>query len=49
MKNSSQNGNIWMNQGELATLFATSKQNILQHISNILTDNELNRYSVVKY
>ncbi len=41
-------GNIWMNQNQLAELFATSKQNIDQHISNILNDNELEQNSVVK-
>lgn len=41
-------GNIWMNQNQLAELFDTSKQNIGQHISNILLDNELNENSVVK-
>ena len=41
-------GNIWMNQNQLAELFATSKQNIGQHISNILEDGELEDNSVVK-
>jgi hypothetical protein len=41
-------GNIWMNQQQLAELFDTSKQNIGQHISNILEDNELRENSVVK-
>ena len=41
-------GNIWMNQNQMAELFDTSKQNIGQHISNILSDNELNENSVVK-
>ena len=41
-------GNIWMNQNQLAELFDTSKQNIGQHISNILLDNELSENSVVK-
>ncbi len=41
-------GNIWMNQNQLAELFATSKQNIGQHISNILEDKELEEKSVVK-
>lgn len=42
-------GNIWMNQNELAELFDTSKQNIGQHISNVLKDSELIEGSVVKY
>ena len=41
-------GNIWMNQNQLAELFATSKQNIGQHISNILEEGELEGNSVVK-
>jgi hypothetical protein len=40
--------NIWMNQNQLAELFATSKQNIGQHISNILNEGELEHNSVVK-
>ena len=40
-------GNIWMNQNQMAELFATSKQNIGQHISNILAENELDENSVV--
>lgn len=40
-------GKIWMNQSQLAELFDTSKQNIGQHISSILKDNELNEDSVV--
>ncbi len=42
-------GNVWMNQNQLAELFDTSKQNIAQHIANILNDNELDANSVVKY
>jgi len=41
-------GSVWMNQNQLAELFDTSKQNIGQHIANILEDNELNENSVVK-
>ncbi len=40
--------NIWMNQKQLAELFDTSKQNIGQHIINILKDKELDEKSVVK-
>ncbi|MBW6481813.1 MAG: virulence RhuM family protein [Vicingaceae bacterium] len=39
---------VWMNQNQLAELFDTSKQNIGQHISSILKDNELDINSVVK-
>ena len=41
-------GMVWMNQNQLAELFDTSKQNIGQHISNILKDGELEKNSVVK-
>jgi len=41
-------GMIWMNQSQLAELFDTSKQNIGQHISNLLKENELDKNSVVK-
>lgn len=41
-------GMVWMNQNQLAELFDTSKQNIGQHIINILKENELNENSVVK-
>ena len=42
-------GNIWLNQSQIAELFATSKQTISHHIGNILSDNELDKESVVKY
>jgi hypothetical protein len=41
-------GMVWMNQGQLAELFDTSKQNIGQHIANILDEKELDADSVVK-
>ncbi len=41
-------GSVWMNQKQLAELFATSKQNIGQHIANILSEGELDENSVVK-
>lgn len=41
-------GSVWMNQIQLAELFDTSKQNISQHINNILEDKELEPNSVVK-
>lgn len=41
-------GNIWMNQNQLAELFDTSKPNISMHISNILKEGELDNNSVVK-
>ena len=41
-------GSVWLNQLQMAELFATSKQNISLHIANILKDNELDANSVVK-
>ncbi len=41
-------GNVWMNQNQLAELFATSVPNVSTHISNILKENELDENSVVK-
>lgn len=41
-------GMVWMNQNQIAELFDTSKQNIGQHIANILKEKELNSNSVVK-
>ena len=43
-----QDGMVWMNQNQLSELFDTSKQNIGQHIANILTEKELEENSVVK-
>lgn len=42
-------GQIWMNNEQMVELFDTSKQNISQHILNILNENELQEESVVKY
>ncbi|NBJ08101.1 hydroxyacid dehydrogenase [Alistipes sp. Z76] len=41
-------GSVWLNQSQLAELFATSKQAISYHIDNILVDNELAANQVVK-
>ena len=41
-------GMVCMNQNHLAELFDTSKQNIGQHIANILKEEELDKESVVK-
>src|SRR6056297_1369045 len=41
-------GMVWMNQNQIAELFDTSKQNIGQHIANILKEKELSESSVVK-
>lgn len=41
-------GQVWLNQQQIAQLFATSKQTISYHTVNILRDNELSYNSVVK-
>ena len=41
-------GNIWMNQNQMAELFSTSIPNISMHISNILKEGELQQNSVIK-
>ncbi len=41
-------GNIWMNQNQIAELFDTSKQNISSHTINIFKEGELSQNSVVK-
>ncbi len=41
-------GNIWMNQKQLAELFNTSVPNISTHIANILKEKELKVNSVIK-
>ena len=39
---------VWMRQIAIAELFETSKQNVGQHIKNIVEDSELSEDSVVK-
>ena len=41
-------GQVWMNQNQMAELFATSMQNISLHIINILKEKELDENSVIK-
>ena len=41
-------GMVWMNQNQISELFDTSKQNIGQHIANILKEGELREHSVAK-
>jgi len=41
-------GKVWLNQQQLAELFATSKPNISMHISSILKEGELSSDSVVQ-
>ena len=43
-----QDGNVWMNQKQLAELFDTSVPNISMHIKGVLEDSELNAKSVIK-
>ena len=40
--------NLYLAQSAIAKLFATSRENITMHISNILKDGELSEYSVCK-
>lgn len=39
---------VWLTQNELARLFQTTKQNIGQHISNVIEEGELDKNSTVK-
>lgn len=41
-------GKVWLNQQQMANLFATSKPNISMHIANILKEKELMESAVVK-
>ena len=41
-------GDVWLNQNQMAELFATSKQNISAHIITVLGEKELDKSSVVK-
>lgn len=41
-------GEVWMNQQQLAALFDTRVPNVCMHISNILKKNELDGNSVIK-
>ena len=41
-------GKIWLNQQQMAELFATSKPNISMHIAGVLRDRELDKKSVVQ-
>lgn len=43
-----QDGNVWMNQKQIAELFDTSVPNISTHTSNILKEKELKSDSVIK-
>lgn len=41
-------GNVWLNQKQLAELFASSIPNISMHISSILKNRELSAKLVIK-
>jgi len=41
-------GNVWLSQMQIATLFGTSVSNINMHIANILKERELDANSVIK-
>jgi len=41
-------GTVWLTQMEIADLFATTKQNVSLHITNILEDGELDQKASVK-
>lgn len=41
-------GTVWLTQGEIADLFATTKQNVSLHVKNILEDGELSADATVK-
>jgi len=43
-----QEGNIWMNQNQMAELFDTSVSNISMHVPNVLKGKELIGNSVIK-
>jgi hypothetical protein len=44
-----ENDTVWLTQKQLAEIFDTTKQNIGQHVRNILEEGELERNSVVKF
>lgn len=39
---------LWLTQNQLAEIYCTTKQNISQHIDNILNDGELDQNRTVK-
>ena len=40
---------VWLTQNQMAELFETTKQNISQHIANIIEEGELDERATVKY
>lgn len=43
-----ENGNVWLNQGQMAILYQTTKQNVSLHLKNIYKEGELNEDLTVK-
>lgn len=41
-------GTVWLTQAEIATLFATTKQNVSLHLKSVFADEELSEGAVVK-
>jgi len=41
-------GTVWLTQGEIADLFASTKQNVSLHAKNILEEGELTEGATVK-
>ena len=44
----SRDGNVWLNQAQIATLFGTSVPNVCMYIANVLKEGELRPDSVIK-
>lgn len=44
-----EDGQIWLNQLEIAELFQTTKQNISKHIKAVFVEGELEEYPTVNY
>jgi len=42
------NDDLWLTQNQIAEIYGTTKQNVGQHIKNVLQDGELSDVSVVK-
>ena len=43
-----ENETLWLTQAQLAELYSTTKQNVSLHISNILSEGELDNLTVKK-
>ena len=40
-----ENETVWLSQQQMAELFKTSRTNVIEHINNIYSEEELNRNS----